>query len=105
PARQANLNLEWDVPGARGLTLDARAIATSSSYADARNTLRVPGWTRFDIGARYLVAWQDHLVTLRARIENLGNRDYWASVGGYPDNGYLVLGAPRTFLLTGTIEF
>jgi iron complex outermembrane receptor protein len=105
PSRQANLNVEWDVPGARGLTLDARAIATASSYADAENTLRVPGWTRFDIGARYMTAWQDHLVTLRARIENLTNRDYWASVGGAANGGYLVLGAPRTFMLTGTIEF
>jgi iron complex outermembrane receptor protein len=105
PARQANLNVEWDVPGARGLTLDARAIASSSSYADAENTLRVPGWTRFDIGARYMTAWQDHLVTLRARIENVTNRDYWASVGGAANGGYLVLGAPRTFMLTGTIEF
>jgi iron complex outermembrane receptor protein len=105
PARQANLNLEWDVPGARGLTLDARVIATSSSYANDKNTLRVPGWSRFDVGARYMTAWQDHLVTLRARIENVTNRDYWASVGGYPNNGYLTLGSPRTFMLTGTIEF
>ena len=105
PARQANFNVEWDVPGARGLTLDARAITTSSSYADAENTLRVPGWSRFDLGARYLTAWQDHLLTLRARIENVTDRDYWASVGGYPNNGYLTLGAPRTFMLTGTIEF
>jgi iron complex outermembrane receptor protein len=105
PARQANLNVEWDVPGVRGLTFDARAIATASSYSDAANTLRVPGWTRFDIGARYLAAWQDHLITLRARIENVSDRDYWASVGGYPNNGYLVLGAPRTLMLTATFDF
>jgi iron complex outermembrane receptor protein len=106
PARQANLNLEWDIPGVQGLTLDARAIATASSYADAANTLRVPGWSRFDVGARYLVAvGQNRLLTLRARIENLTDRDYWASVGGVPNNGYLVLGAPRTFMLTGSLEF
>jgi iron complex outermembrane receptor protein len=105
PRWQGNLNLEWDVPDARGLTFDARAIATSSSYADAANTLRVPGWIRFDVGARYMTAWQNHLLTLRARIENLTDRDYWASVGGAAGGGYLTLGAPRTFMLTGTIEF
>ena len=57
------------------------------------------------LGARYMTAWQDHLVTLRARIENVADRDYWASVGGAANSGYLVLGAPRTFMLTGTIEF
>ncbi|MDR1164054.1 MAG: TonB-dependent receptor, partial [Candidatus Accumulibacter sp.] len=104
-SRRANLNVEWDVPGLRGLTLEARAIASSSSYADAPNTLRVPGWSRFDMGARYLTTWRDHLVTIRARIENVGDRDYWASVGGAANSGYLVLGAPRTFMLTGAIEF
>ena len=105
PARQANLNVEWDVPGVRGLTFDARAIATSSSYANAENTLRVPGWHRFDIGARYLFALGRQTVTVRARIENVTNRDYWSSVGGYPGSGYLVLSMPRTFMLTGTAEF
>jgi iron complex outermembrane receptor protein len=105
PARQANLNVEWDVPGAPGLTFDARVIATSSSRANAENTLRVPGWHRFDIGARYLFALGEQLVTVRARIENVADRDYWSSVGGYPGAGYLVSSMPRTFMLTGSAEF
>ena len=44
-------------------------------------------------------------LTLRGRVENLADRDYWSSVGGYPDNGYLVLGNPRTFTLTASMEF
>ena len=46
-----------------------------------------------------------HLVTWRARVENIANRDYWSSVGGYPGNGYLVLGGPRTFTLSASMEF
>jgi iron complex outermembrane receptor protein len=52
--------------------------------------LRVPGCTRFDIGARYLTEWQNRLVTLRARIENVADRDYWASVGGAANSGLLL---------------
>ena len=38
---------------------------------------------------------QGTLLTWRARVDNLANRKYWASAGGYPDQGYLVIGAPR----------
>lgn len=105
PHFQANLGLEWDVPGVEGLTLDGRMVYTGSSYADAANKLEVPSWTRFDAGLRYMMDVQGHLVTLRARVENIADRDYWSSVGGYPGNGYLVLGGPRTFSLSAAVEF
>jgi iron complex outermembrane receptor protein len=105
PDAQASVNVEWDVPGVRGLAVNARATATGASYADAANTLRVPGWTRFDLGARYTAEVQGRLLTLRARIDNLADRNYWASVGGFPNAGYLVLGAPRIFSLTASVDF
>lgn len=105
PELQANVGIEWDVAGIQGLTLDTRIIHTGSSYADAANTLKVNGWTRFDLGARYMLEMQDHLVTFRARVDNVTNRDYWASVGGFPGRGYLTIGAPRTFSLSGSIDF
>jgi len=105
PRLQANLGVEWDIPGVEGLTVDGRVVYTGSSYADSENTLKVPGWTRFDAGLRYRTKIGGNQVTWRARVDNIANRDYWASVGGYPNNGYLVLGAPRTFSLTASIEF
>ncbi|MBN3269035.1 TonB-dependent siderophore receptor [Bordetella bronchiseptica] len=105
PRFQANLGVEWDIPGVQGLTVDGRVVYTGSSYADAANTLEVPGWTRLDAGLRYMTDIGGHLVTWRARVENIANRDYWASVGGYPGNGYLVLGGPRTFTLSASMEF
>lgn len=105
PDQQGTIGLEWDVPGVPGLTLDGRVIATGGSYANDLNTLRVPGWGRLDLGARYVTGVAGKLVTLRARVNNVANRDYWASVGGYPGAGYLVLGNPRTFSLTASVEF
>ncbi|MCD2166795.1 TonB-dependent receptor [Comamonas koreensis] len=102
PRQQGNLGLEWDVPGVRGLTLDGRAVATGSSYANATNTLQVAGWTRFDLGARYLTEIDGRLVTLRARVENAANRNFWASVGS---TGYLVLSNPRTFTVSASVDF
>ncbi|MFY3382900.1 TonB-dependent receptor [Paracidovorax sp. MALMAid1276] len=105
PKLQANLGAEWDVPGVPGLALDGRLVHTGASYANATNTLRVPGWNRLDVGARYLTEVQGRLVTLRARIDNLTNRNHWASVGGYPGSGYLVVGAPRTLSLSVSVDF
>jgi iron complex outermembrane receptor protein len=104
--QQANLGAEWDVPGLRNLALNARVLYTSKQYANATNTQSVPSWTRVDIGARYLVdLGNGRALTLRARIDNLFNKSYWASVGGTQGSNYLVLGAPRTFAVSGTIDF
>ncbi len=105
PRFQANLGAEWDIPGVQGLAVDGRVVYTGASYADDANTLKVPGWTRFDAGLRYMMDVDGHVVTLRARVENIANRNYWASVGGYPGNGYLVLGGPRTFSLSASMDF
>ena len=105
PKLQANLGAEWDVPGVRGLALNGRMLHTASQYADAANTQKLPSWNRFDAGVRYVTNWGKQAVTLRGQIENLTDRDYWASAGGYPGQGYLVLGAPRTLTVSATIDF
>ncbi|MEN2387551.1 TonB-dependent siderophore receptor [Comamonas sp. A7-5] len=105
PRSQANIGADWDVPGVHGLALNARLMYTGAQYANAGNTQRVPAWTRFDLGARYLMDVGGKLVTLNARVDNVANRNYWASVGGYATNGYLVQGAPRTFSLTASVDF
>lgn len=102
---QFNLGAEWDIPGVKGLAVNARAVHTAGQYADAANTLRVPAWTRYDLGARYATVIADQAVTFRARVDNVTDRNYWASVGGYPGYGYLVLGAPRTVTLSATVDF
>jgi iron complex outermembrane receptor protein len=105
PKSQFNLGAEWDLPMVRGLSLNARAVHTAAQYADAANTQTLPAWSRLDIGARYVFDWNRQQVTVRARIDNLTNRSYWASAGGYPGAGYLVLGAPRTAVVSAAVDF
>lgn len=105
PKTQANIGGEWDVPGANGLSLNARALYTATQYADLANKKELPSWTRVDIGARYLTRIADHDVTFRARIDNLADRNYWASAGSSFDAGYLVLSTPRTFVVSGSVAF
>ena len=105
PKTQVNIGAEWDVPGVRGLNLNARALYTSSQYADGANQQELPSWSRLDIGASYVATIADRKVTFRARIDNVADKSYWASAGGYPGSGYLVLGSPRTAVLSATVDF
>ncbi|MBI1626081.1 TonB-dependent receptor [Comamonas suwonensis] len=106
PKTQATLGVDWDVPGVSGLALNARVTHTSSQYANAANSMKVAGWTRTDIGARYLVdLGNDRMLTLRARLDNVFDKNYWASVGGYPGANYLVQSAPRTLSVSATVNF
>lgn len=103
PETQANIGVEWDL--LTSLSVDGRVVYTSSQMANASNTLEIPGWTRLDLGARYSLAWADKTMTVRARIDNVTDRNYWASVGGSFDANYMVLGGPRTFVLSASLDF
>lgn len=105
PKVQANVGVEWDVPHMAGLSLDSRVVYTDAQAATGDNGLEIPSWTRFDLGARYAFAVADYRLTLRARADNIADRDYWASAGGYPGANYLVLGAPRTFTVSLAMDF
>ena len=105
PEVQANFNVEWDVPGMTGLTLDGRLTHTGEQYVNEANTVELDSWNRLDLGARYALQVADQDVTLRARIENVTDEAYWASTGGFPGANYLILGNPRTFTVSASVDF
>ena len=105
PRTQVSAGGEWDVPGAPGLSLNARAIYTSAQYADLANSKQLPSWTRLDLGARYLTQVAGHDVTLRARVDNVSDRSYWSSAVSSFNVGSLVLAAPRTVVVSAAVAF
>ncbi|MGS0892511.1 TonB-dependent siderophore receptor [Burkholderia stagnalis] len=102
PKWTANLGLEWDAPWVRGLTLSGRAVATSAQFVNSTNTQRIPGWTRFDLGARYATQVAGKPVVVRGAVENVANRTFWA--GSFND-GFVTQNAPRTFKVSATLDF
>ncbi|MDD0975279.1 TonB-dependent receptor [Pseudomonas fontis] len=101
PKLQGKLGVEWDTPVVDGLTLTANATSLSKQYISADNSLSIPGYTIFDVGARFATQVASRPVTLRANVSNLTNKDYW----GVPLTASLGLGAPRTFELSATVDF
>lgn len=99
-----NLYGEVDLPPwlAPGLTLTGRAIYTSGQFYNQANTQSVPDWTRFDAGLRYTFAGASGKpVTIRAVVENVFDNSYWASAA----RGFLAVGAPRTVIVSATMDF
>lgn len=101
PKFQYNLGADWDVPGLQGVALNARMLRTGGQYANEANTLSIPAWNRFDLGARYSFDVEQRTVTLRANLENVANTRYWASANG----GYLSQGEPRLLKVSATVDF
>lgn len=104
PTTQLNLYGEYDLPPwlAPGLTLTGRAVYTSGVFYNNANTQTIPDWTRFDAGLRYTFegSWGKP-VTLRANVENIFDNAYWQSAA----RGFLAVGAPRTFVVSATMDF
>ncbi len=100
PSATYNLGLDWDTPWVEGLSLNGRAIHTSSMYIDNANTRRLPAVTRFDVGARYRTEIAGKSVVLRANIENLTDKAYWLAAGTYASNA-----AGRTYMLSASVNF
>jgi iron complex outermembrane receptor protein len=103
PDWTANANLEWDTP-LSGLTLTGRVIHTGKQWVDITNTLRLPDWTVFNAGARYVLAAGEVPVTLRFNVDNIANKRYWASASD-PFANALLQGQPRTFKASISADF
>ncbi|MFB4393351.1 MULTISPECIES: TonB-dependent receptor [unclassified Pseudomonas] len=101
PTFQLNASVDWDVPGVNGLALSARMLRTGGQYVDAANNLSLPTWNRFDAGARYKLKLAEKDLTLRVNVENITDKNYWASANG----GYMTQGDPRLVKFSGTIDF
>ncbi len=103
PEYLVNGNVEWDLPFVNALTLTGRVVRTGEQPANNANTLTLPSWTRFDLGARYVALVSDRPVTLRASVDNAADKRYWASAfdSSRPD---LLQGGPRTFKLSASID-
>lgn len=100
PDSTFNFGLDWDAPWVQGLSLNGRVINTSAMYYDAANLLRMPSWTRVDLGARYGTQVAGKKVVFRANLENVADKGYWVTA-----SGYVTVGAPRTLMLSAAIDF
>ena len=76
-------------------------VSYQSSATINNGTLRVPSYTRFDLGASYETKISNTPVTFNAMCYNLFGKDYWIARSG---SSSLSLGAPRTFVFSANFR-
>ena len=102
PELTAVLNLEYDTAVFPGLTLTARAEHVGSRFVRTDNSLKVPAYQLYGLGARYQRTLGDKAFTLRLNINNLLGEDYWI---GSTSSNILSPGAPRSINLSFMVDF
>jgi catecholate siderophore receptor len=74
-------------------------IYFSDSFASSDDSVRLPGFVRFDAG---VYAKIDETWRVQFNVENIFNKGYWATADG---NNNISPGQPRTFRLTAIAKF
>lgn len=78
-----------------GWTFTGGVYFTGSSYQDAINTRKVPGYTLLDVGGRYVTQVFGKRTQARLSVQNAADRRYWAASSP---------GAPRTIAFSVSAE-
>lgn len=100
-----SLHADYTVAAVDGLSFSAQARYTGRTVAyqntSRQLTIQTPGYTLYDLSAKYQQILSGHAVTYRAGIDNLFDKHYW--IGGSAT--YIFLGDPRTYFTTITYDF
>ena len=71
-------------------------------YADSKNNIKVPSWTRIDLGAKYDTKIMDNPVTFSLMAYNLTDKKYWSTMTTSYGENALMLNPGRTYILSAT---
>lgn len=95
------VNVNWNVPWHKPLTLTARFESTSDRTANAANTVVIPARSVTSLGARYKLDIGKTPVLIRANVDNIFNKFGW-NVGG---SGFYVPNGTRRLTLSLAADF
>ena len=96
--------VEYSVPAVAGLKVNAAWQYSGEKAFDLANTVMVPGYHLFDLGAAYSTRVMGASTTLRVGVNNVFDKFYWRDVTPAL-GGYLLTGAPRTFRASAQFDF
>ncbi|TXL68538.1 TonB-dependent siderophore receptor [Zeimonas arvi] len=97
----ASLYVDYRVEALPGLSVGAGVFHVGARMVNNLNQGEIGSFTRVDLGAAWRTKFDGRPVVLRANIENLTDRNYWAAAGA----GYLAQGLPRTLRLSAQMAF
>jgi iron complex outermembrane receptor protein len=100
PENTLRVGGEYLTPWLSGLSLKGRASYEGERAVRADNSIKIPGWVRWDAGAGYKSKIGSVPVKTEVLIENLFDRKYWRESPTQYGHVYLYPGADRTIILS-----
>ena len=97
PNRSVKLLADYAVAALPGLSAMAGMAYEGKREVFPDDSTQIPGWTRFDLGARYVQPLGTSTLTWRAGVDNVFNRRAWREAPYQYEHAYLFPLAPRTF--------
>ena len=104
PKLRTSAWLAYAVPEVAGLKVNAAWQYAGKKAFDLANTVEVPDYHLFDVGASYATRLAGATTTLRLGVNNVFDKFYWRDVTPAL-GGYLLTGAPRTVRASAQFDF
>jgi iron complex outermembrane recepter protein len=105
PHWRGTAHLDYLIPDYEKLSVQGSWTYSSSKPVDLQDTVRAPGYHRFDAGAKYVERIGKSQATFRLYVENIFNKFYWRDVSQSFGSNFLYPGAPRIMRATATFDF
>ena len=93
------------LPHAHGLHVMPGWSYTGRKEATRDDTVSVPGYNLFSLGARYTPGGEKGRVTVRLYADNITDKRYWKDTGASYGDTFIHLGAPTTVRLSAHYTF
>jgi len=97
PNRSVKLLADYAVSALPGLSVLANMAYEGPREVFPDDSARIPGWTRYDLGARYTQSLGASTLVWRAGVDNLFDRRAWRESPYQYGHAYLFPLEPRTF--------
>ncbi|MBU2893377.1 TonB-dependent siderophore receptor [Colwellia sp. D2M02] len=103
PKKQANIYLDYAVPFVEKLNVNAGIYYVGEREQNVQNTLSLPSYTRLDAGIKYELS--QYKTTLRFKVENITDKEYWLSAGAKGVDWGVTPGRGRTLIGSISLSF
>ena len=105
PRWRSTLFADVAMPHGRGLHVMPGWSYTGRKEATRDNSVSVPSYNLFNLGAHYTVGGEQGRMTLRLYADNITDKRYWKDTGASFGDTFLHLGAPTTVRLSAHYTF
>ncbi len=106
PERTLRAGVEWRLPPMPDFSLRAALVAESDRVVLPYDpSARIPGWSRVDLGARWVQRLAANTVTWRLAVDNATDRRAWKESPYQFGHAYLYPLAPRTWRASADLAF